>query len=548
MRIWHHKNRVRYQARHQSTLHGQYSKGYWVAQAIAGGGLYVKHNNNSNYIMKNNHLKKICIISLLIIASFFLSQNVFAISGACSHHGGVNCVMGRQLNGKVYCNDGWTDSIADYDFMVACKNYKFSCNSKEWQDLSLKYDLDNLFFKLQTATEQGNLLLYDALKIQYDTGFNMAERECEAIGTDRAFEQNYERMEFNFYDNQMKAEQEKLAQLEQERQKLTENYLDSLNNLNTYPQNIPQYNCPVNSTLNGTTCICNEGYTSNGTACITYTQNCQVHFGINSYGDKQNCYCSSGYEFNNDQSLCVASITCPLNSTKIGQSCVCNDDFILKNEQCITYTQDCINNFGLNVYGIKGDNGNSSCYCKDGYEWNASQTACIKSVICPLNFKKVNNECVCDNNYIKKNNNCITPTEDCVDKYGSYIYGIISASKNDSSCFCLEGYEWNTSKTACVKKTEEKQIIKKASQTQTQQEQPQKNKPEDKKELVENIEIEKQAVNEFQEQPKEHSEKQKPQENQQAEQKKEQEKGHSMFSAGIFDAIRSVFRMFLSWF
>jgi len=148
-----------------------------------------------------------------------------------------------------------------------------------------------------------------------------------------------------------------------------------------------------------------------------------------------------------------------------------------------------------------------------------------------------------------KNNNCITPTADCVDKYGSYIYGIISASKNDSSCFCLEGYEWNAPSTACIKKIAKKQIIKEASQKQAQKEQSKKDKPEDKKELVENIEIEKQAVNEFQEQPKEHSEKQKPQENQQAEHEKKQDKSHfSIFSADIFDAIKSVFNIFLSWF
>ena len=57
--------------------------------------------------------------------------------------------MGRQLNGKVYCNDGWTESIADYDFMVLCQNYKFSCNTSEWNNLSSKYGLEELFSKMQ---------------------------------------------------------------------------------------------------------------------------------------------------------------------------------------------------------------------------------------------------------------------------------------------------------------------------------------------------------------------------------------------------------------
>jgi|GEM_PF-3762259 len=67
------------------------------------------------------------------------------------------------------------------------------------------------------------------------------------------------------YNDQIKAGQDKIAQLEQEKQKLTEDYLNALNNLNT-----PQYTCPINSTLNGTVCSCNIGYevSSSKTSCV----------------------------------------------------------------------------------------------------------------------------------------------------------------------------------------------------------------------------------------------------------------------------------------
>lgn len=201
--------------------------------------------------MKNNFTKKIFemnkffIVSFfIIVASFFFVKNVSAISGACSSHNGVNCSIGRQLNGNVYCNDGWTESIADYDFMVACKNYKYGCNAEEWKSLSQKYNLENLFSQLQNIIDNSDSnyffqIQYDSVKNQYDFGLNLTERECEALGADRASQQNYERMQSDFYNTQIKAEQDKLAQLEQEKQRLTENYLNALNSLNA-----PQYTCP----------------------------------------------------------------------------------------------------------------------------------------------------------------------------------------------------------------------------------------------------------------------------------------------------------------
>lgn len=246
------------------------------------------------------------IAGVLVVGGIgYFPLSVNAISGACSSHNGVNCSMGRQLNGKAYCNDGWTESVADYDFMVACKNYKYSCNLEEWKSLSQKYSLENLFSQLQSIIDNSGSnyffqIQYNAVKNQYNSALSLAERECEALGADRASQQNYERIQSDFYNTQIKNEQDKLAQLEQEKQKLTENYLNALKNLNT-----PQYTCPVNSTLSGTICPCNDGYVSNGSACITYTQSCQIKYGANSYGDKQYCHCSAGYEWNMSQTVCI---------------------------------------------------------------------------------------------------------------------------------------------------------------------------------------------------------------------------------------------------
>ena len=57
-------------------------------------------------------------IPLLMLPQLLSAQSG---SGACSWHSGVNCSLGRQPNGKVYCNDGWTESIVEYDFVLMCR-------------------------------------------------------------------------------------------------------------------------------------------------------------------------------------------------------------------------------------------------------------------------------------------------------------------------------------------------------------------------------------------------------------------------------------------
>ena len=70
-------------------------------------------------------------------------------------------------------------------------------------------------------------------------------------------------------------------------------------------QCVKNITCSTNSTLIGDTCICNAGYVASGSLCITYNQSCQNSYGANSYGDKDNCYCSTGYQMNSAKTKCV---------------------------------------------------------------------------------------------------------------------------------------------------------------------------------------------------------------------------------------------------
>lgn len=92
----------------------------------------------------------------------------------------------------------------------------------------------------------------------------------------------------------------------------------------------------------------------------------------NSYSNGDKCTCVSGYTANSAKTGCeLAPTPTPL---------ICGAGLLAKNGQCISYNQDCINTFGSNIVGSLGPNNNSSCNCASGYQWNTTQTACVKII------------------------------------------------------------------------------------------------------------------------------------------------------------------------
>ncbi len=148
----------------------------------------------------------------------------------------------------------------------------------------------------------------------------------------------------------------------------------------------PQPSCPANASYSNGGCTCNSGYATNTNKdnCITIDQYCQDKYGVATYGIDKSCYCTQGYEWNSSQTACIASIVCPANSVKVGDSCVCNEGYLMRNGQCITHTEDCRLIYGNNVIGEKGVSQNSSCNCTNGYVWNSTQTACEKFEVQPV--------------------------------------------------------------------------------------------------------------------------------------------------------------------
>jgi hypothetical protein len=124
------------------------------------------------------------------------------------------------------------------------------------------------------------------------------------------------------------------------------------------------------------TCYCNNGFvwSENELKCI---DKC-LQYDNSHRGTDGGCYCDDGYQNNADKTACVP-MECPEAARVVGNTCVCNGEFVLKDNVCKNATLDCSATFGPNVYGKKKTNTTSDCYCKDGYEWNVSSTRCFKT-------------------------------------------------------------------------------------------------------------------------------------------------------------------------
>ncbi|MCG2690549.1 hypothetical protein L6249_00565, partial [Candidatus Parcubacteria bacterium] len=142
-------------------------------------------------------------------------------------------------------------------------------------------------------------------------------------------------------------------------------------------QNLQQYN-PQNNETPDAGCKRNYGQYS-------------YYTGKTSSDGKYTCDCMNGYEWNANQSACIKknveqnnniqnsnTQTCQANSTKIGGVCVCNEGYIMVDGNCISHTENCQKFYGGNVYGAKGNDNNSSCYCSSGYDWDSDRKNCIK--------------------------------------------------------------------------------------------------------------------------------------------------------------------------
>jgi hypothetical protein len=168
--------------------------------------------------------------------------------------------------------------------------------------------------------------------------------------------------------------------------------------------------CPANSYSSGSSCKCNYGYVVSGNSCVSGYSMCTSKYGVMSTYDSlsNSCKCLYGYEIgstglctykssNSNSSYYSSSdysySSCPANSSESAfdsSKCLCDIGYQLnkKKTSCIkipSKTNDklCRAEFGSKsvwdgTYVEDSDN-EPYCDCKKGYEWNTSETSCVKS-------------------------------------------------------------------------------------------------------------------------------------------------------------------------
>jgi hypothetical protein len=344
--------------------------------------------------MKKNDNLLILILFTLLLVFVFIPNVSLAISGACSSHYGVNCSIGPDSDGSVVCNDGWRDSSADYYSAVECtdcSSYLYHIGCKDQSDIdAIRDDFGSrgLFFSGAREVEESYCIAeiqeYENKKLQYQQCLDIQQ---EAL----RLKDSYLNEEWRQLEQQINEQVTTICPV-------NSSYNSSTGRCQCYSGYLvlnggcvpgdnwcqSNYGVHINYNQQNKTCECVSGYTFKDNRCISLTESCQNKYGINSYSSGNSCLCYSGYEWNVLGTECVKTL-------------VCGDGYIKRDNQCITYTQDCMNTFGSNVIGSKGDIGNSSCNCKSGYEWNLERTACVLTKTSPSPTPTIKETSVMDN-------------------------------------------------------------------------------------------------------------------------------------------------------
>lgn len=134
---------------------------------------------------------------------------------------------------------------------------------------------------------------------------------------------------------------------------------------------------------------CPAGYLLINGSCLTYDQSCQQKYGPNTYGDATTCSCFSGYQWNSDNSACIA-IPVVVSTAPAGGSgsavpiapktSVCPKGQARTTDgSCASYQRACVIDFGPHSTwtGNLNETGGGICGCEEGYQTNLETKSCV---------------------------------------------------------------------------------------------------------------------------------------------------------------------------
>lgn len=294
----------------------------------------------SGYVepMKNRFIPFACALTLL--GSLIPFVTLFATSGACSSHGGVNCGFGP-INSQAVCNDGWLSSVL-YSDMVECVDFNANCASflTDPQYTSTRADLSNQINTVKSQIDALNQQI-NALDSQESAAELQAEQNAAGRGITGAglqaqidsIQQGYETEKLPITQS-LNTDTDQYNELVAQYNGICRQYTDAekssvciqnfgsqssysgglcLNSeYHLQPSQTPANSsvCPANAILDGGQCVtCGAGYIpgASGDQCISGESYCHAQYGNDSLFNSKtySCQCGTGYEFNTDNTFCV---------------------------------------------------------------------------------------------------------------------------------------------------------------------------------------------------------------------------------------------------
>ena len=226
-------------------------------------------------------MKKYIILTLLLLASFGLSNTVKATSGACSSHGGVNCGI-KNYNGSAICNDSFVSSTL-YSNTDECKVPPKQC------DYPIAPSCNLSAIEQQKQNAIGSQTAINARRGMAGSDFGSAN--IDSINS------TYD-LQYSACQSQLTAYQSQITQYN-----LCLNSQTNATNVVAIPP--PPQNCGPNAipTSDGL-CSCQTGYKKLTNQCVTLAEYCPSMDGPgaipssngNGFGEIDNeCTCAPGY-------------------------------------------------------------------------------------------------------------------------------------------------------------------------------------------------------------------------------------------------------------
>lgn len=146
------------------------------------------------------------------------------------------------------------------------------------------------------------------------------------------------------------------------------------------------------------------------------------------------------------------------------------DSYIPVADRIKTPNQICKDDYGVNSYSTEKKNadGGPICDCNTGYQWNASQTACVAAPkvktgleICQerngynATYDSASNSCGCATGYSlgATSQQCVSYTvardQSCAARFPGTSFLKVDSTDGKNICDCVAGSYWNNERTAC---------------------------------------------------------------------------------------------------